>query len=174
MARMEETYTLTELLTERDEMYSQYTVSIMGMVDNVLVAAESVLENPTQEEVVWKSIELGEKDTIIIVGVMTFPIGAYITTEDDIPVLVDEDNQDQLQKVLRIGITADMAMNGSVEEIQEFFTNRNEDISMKELKERLKDSTQEEEFETNELTDEQKKQLEMFTRQQLQDKDKLN
>lgn len=171
--KIEALYTITELLTERDEIYSQYTTSAMEMIENVLIAAESMLDSPTEDGVEWKAIELGEKGSIIVVGVMTFPIGAMVSPDgDSIPVMIDEDNQDDLKKILRIGIDPVLASTGTVEEIQEFFKNRNEELSMKELNQRLKDIKQEEDFDVDGLTDEQKEKLMLFTKQQ--DKDTLN
>jgi hypothetical protein len=82
------------------------------------------------------------------------------------PIMVDEDNQEALKKILRIGIGAEMAMNGSVAEIKEFFSHTKKEMYMDELNQKLKEKREEEqeEFNTETLTEEQKEKLMLFTR----------
>jgi len=143
---MTEEKSIRELLDERNELHEELTSKVAMKLKNVFSAVSAVNDDEKEEyPIIWTTIDMAEEDTLFIMGLQMFP-------DPDEPELDEDGLPNMIERVIRIGISIDLAETGSVSEIVTFF-NTHTSIEGNAIQD----------FETDSLTDEQRKQLEMFS-----------
>ncbi len=109
---------------EREEQYDSYTAIILDEMSSVFEVIDDLLDEETSEFLEWKSAEL-VGDHIIVLGMITYPIGHKVELKSGEFVTIDEENQEILQRIVRLGITTELIDNGNKEDIKKFLLKNN-------------------------------------------------
>lgn len=160
---------LKKLFEEREKSYEQHTKKIIGSIRNVIGGINKSLDKDTVKFVEWKIIDIFDDELLFLVGFVEFPNGYEVKTPTGQTVQVNEQNKEALKRLVRISLPAQLAEQGSADEIAEFLKNRQENQFDESLSSVLDEP--EESFSTEELTEEQLMSLRLYSGQT---KDKLN
>ena len=168
---MNDNISLSTLFEERDEQFAEITAEIFDRIPNVLegvytflVQANEGYENGT---VSWEDVFLLD-NVLTLIGIVSYKPGTEFVLEGK-PVEVTEANSAYFQRIIRMGIPLNVAEEGTVEDILEFFSNIkvNFELTVNEdgvQEEDLIATVKEPEFDMSELTDEQRDALFMYYR----------
>lgn len=178
---METNPTLLELFEERDEMFKEITDKIYEEIPHVVEGARKFLLKQEGEEEVgnlsWEDISIypdGEDPFgfLMLVGVISYRIGdTYVTTAGE-KIEVTLSNVDYFRRLLRIGIPFDLVESNSVEAVTTFLEQTATEDSQQatETAEQIirtivdaASGESESEFDLDELTEEQRQKLAMYS-----------
>lgn len=112
---------IKSIIEKREEVYNEFTDAILGELHHVTNAATLLLPEDLQPRLVWKNVTLVD-DTLIVSGMLEFPIGEKIVTDDEIEVEVTAEMQSLLNRVVRVGVPMDMVENSTTQQIIEYLT----------------------------------------------------
>ena len=115
---------IRDFFREREEQYDSYTTIILDEMSVAFEVIEDLLDEETAKFLEWKSTEL-VGDHIIVLGMITYPIGHKVELKSGEFVTVDEDSQEILQRIVRLGIPAELIDNGKKEDIKKFLLEHN-------------------------------------------------
>ena len=115
---------IKDYFREREEQYDSYTAIILDEMSHVFDVIKDLLDEETAEFLEWKSTEM-VGDHIIVLGVITYPIGHKIKLKSGEMVTIDEDTQELLQRIVRLGIPAELIDNKDKEDIKKFLLKNN-------------------------------------------------
>ncbi len=158
---------ITDLFKQRDALFAKATDNILEAIPHVLDGIVRYLNlrdeiqsgNLSWEEAMLFPSEDGGESFIMIVGVISYNPGEKFELPDHRIVEINENTADYFKRLIRIGIPVTMAENGTDEDIFEFLK-KTEDAENAPAPEPM--SSDPTDFDLTELTDEQRKALELF------------
>lgn len=119
---------LKSIIEKREEVYDEFTAAILGELHHVTDAASSLLPTDLQPRLVWKTVTLVD-ETLMVAGMLEFPIGEKIVAEDDMEIEVTADMQPMLNRVIRVGVPMDMVENATSQQIVDYLKRLEEEAS---------------------------------------------
>lgn len=149
---------LKDLFNEREDNYADYTQKILLHMKKAVAGIHNVLGN-TADHITWKLVELVDDEYIALAGVVVWPLGHAITAPSGRQIFITEENQERFSRFVRVGLPLDLVENGSTDDVIEFLKDK---LDIEEDSEGLPD---EEAFSAEDLTEDQKQQLRMFSSQ---------
>jgi len=166
---------LRQQFHQRDRTFSKHTKAILdALVDVTNGASEFIKSLPDSfykhGTVVWEDVSL-VKDYIMLVGVLRYENGTTFMFKNEM-IEITEANKEYWQRVMRVGVPLDIIESGTKEDIIQFLQSVY-DAELNEVNELIKEieeefyssddeSKEEEEFDLDQLSEEQRKQLQMF------------
>lgn len=159
---LEKGFTVSKLAKERDDLYEQFTNEMLLHLKPVFKAAETFLDKDIAKITKWRAVELLDNDTkIMVLGSVTFPIGSNVMIDENgLSIEVTKENQDSLQRIMRIVVPTELAEEGDVSKIESFFKdNYNLDVMPTTIHNPMED------FSIEDLTKEQIEKMMMFDHQ---------
>lgn len=113
---------VVNLFKKRTAEFNTLTNKILDDLSPVIEAAYSVIGEEASEKIEWNEVEFDEHEGLIfIIGFVGINPGEEVTLEDGSDVVVNERNQGQYKRIVRLGIPVDLAQTGDIEMISEFF-----------------------------------------------------
>lgn len=156
---------LKELFKKRDELVTQLGEEIFNSIPNVVDGCKKfVVEKGADPELLkWDDVHfLEDNEIVLLIGSITYKPGDTVTLPNGEKLEISENTAQYFQAMLRLGIPYNLATTGSVDEIYNFLKETIEvDDDTEVVNEAVvNDNTG---FDMNELTEEQKKAMELFT-----------
>jgi len=153
---------IKKLFEQRQEAFNNLSREILEKLPNVLEASRQFVvdSGSTHARLQWQDISyFEEQDFIIILGTLEYSPGETVLLPGGESVTVTEDQAEYFKSVLRLGVPYRLAEHGTTQEIYEFLKTASEmEEDPTETIESVRDNT---EFDLEELTDDQRKALEM-------------
>ena len=122
---------ILELFRQREESYKRFTQDLLHELKNVIDVIHQMLDDETTKYLTWKMVEKTGpemEDIIVIIGMSTFPIGYNLQVDSGEFIEVTEDTQEFLQRVIRVGIPIKLAVEGTPDEIKNYFETTGDNI----------------------------------------------
>jgi len=163
---------LEELLKERKDNYYASTYEIFELLAPSLlegvVAFYDIASLANAGGVVWEDIVM-KNYVVYVTGIVKPPIGHKVTTETGRVVEITENIRDRFSYKIAAGVPADIACNGSAEDVVQFLVEAKKiaDAEQEKHKQTLAELNQEasktsDDFDLDQLTEEQRTSLELF------------
>lgn len=172
---------IKELLKERDDEFNAKTAEIIGVIPHVVEGLYEFVKakDGPDVEVNVRDVELFEapapgesstgeerEDIVLLMGVIDYTLGSTLKLPSGVSVVVNEETQEYLRRILRVGFPYPQIVEWDKDEIVNYLNetevNNGEEDPMK-----LQDhapSTVDQDFNLDDLTEEQRKSLMMFTK----------
>lgn len=155
---------LKAIFDERDKFFSDKTLEIFTEIDTTLSAVTAFLSDVddmvSQGTITWEDASFVE-DLVVIIGVVQYDIGKFITVgQAEMQITVD--NVEQFNRVVHMSIPYELVINADPEAILDFLYTMGTDEEQETIEVKATGEYNDADFDLTELTDEQRKQLEMF------------
>ena len=165
--------TLKERFRRRDSAFKKSTDKILEMIPNVLDGITDFLriqEDEGKPDVRWEDIMYfadAEPPTVMLITVISYPPGSEFMMPNGEVIKVTDVTVDYFRRMIRFGIPMDVVTNASRKEIAEFLKKTAEEdediVAVPNLdSETLAANVATDGFDLDELTEEQRKTLELF------------
>lgn len=160
---------LKEMFTRKEEMYKKMVNIILETMPNVVEGARTYIrltEGPAGD-ITWEDVSYFEHEQLImLIGVIQYHPGDKVELVNGMEIEVTEQTSAYFRRLLRLGISYDLATSGSVDDVVDFLVQSSEQQDEEEPDENLVqvpvsdvDNT---EFDLDDLTEEQREQLRLF------------
>ena len=152
---------------EREKAYNDKTVEIIESLPNVVSGCKKfVLSKGTgNSQIEWADITyLVEFDMLVLIGVVRYAPGETVKLPNGETAVVTEDTTDYFKSMLRLGIPLKMAESGTDDDVLEFLKETIE-TEVVTVPAEENEASPAESFDLDELSEEQRKVLEMFKAQ---------
>jgi len=155
---------LKALFFERDKFFSDKTLEIFKEIDTTLSAVTAFLSDiddmVSQGTITWEDASYLE-DLVVIIGVVQFDVGKIITVgQAEIEITLE--NTEQFNRVVHMSVPVELVLENDPEEILEFLYRMGTDSEQETIEMKAMGEYNDMEFDLSELSDEQRKQLEMY------------
>ena len=165
--------TLKERFRRRDTTFKKATDKILEMMPNVLDGIKDFLrleEDEGKPDVRWEDVMYfadAEPPTVMLISVISYPPGSEFVLPTGETVKVTDATVDYFRRLIRFGIPMDVVLNANREEITTFLQKTAEEdediVSIPNLdSEALAANVATDGFDLDELTEEQRRTLELF------------
>ena len=154
---------LKKLFERRDAAFKSITVDILDSLPNVLDACRRFVTDHGHHNgtLSWEDISyLQEEEVVLLVGIVQYNPGDIIEMPDGEKVKINEATAEYFKSMLRLGIPYKLATHGTTDDVYEWLTQHVEHRDgPEEIQQKTVDET---DFNLDDLTEEQRQQLEMF------------
>lgn len=110
---------LKELFTQRREAFDESTEKIFGLLSHVTSAVEEILGDENGE-FTWEYTDKTGR-VVEIIGFITYPLGHTIDLQNGHSIIVDEENQQELRRLVKLTIPFKIANTPDKEKAKEYF-----------------------------------------------------
>lgn len=146
---------IRKLFKKRENTYTEHTQSLLLAMKGVVAGIHEVIGDQS-EYISWKVVEYMEDDDyLMLAGVIMLPEG-YVVNSGGKQLVLTEENRAHFTRFLRVGLPMDLVEEGSKTKVVDYLREHAEG-EFNELNSESSD------FSLDELTPEQKQQLEMFS-----------
>ena len=122
---MSEYSEIEKLFLHRLHEYQRNTSKILQAMPNALEAIKQTLVDEEYGTMQWEDAQYSIDDgVIILIGNVQLAVGDNIQLDDGRVVNITEENVDTLRRLIRVALPVDLAVNGSVEEVVEYLSDK--------------------------------------------------
>lgn len=165
---------LINLFKERDEAVKKASSAIFDQISDALSGVNEYLQtiddSVSNGELSWEDIQMVDENTVMLVGMISFPPGTKFQVEEGNTIEITEANQMYFQKVFKVGLPMEIALDDSKDNVINFLKGTQKFVAdSKDEPVIVKDEQPEAEFDLDQLTEQQRLALITQTKS-----DKLN
>jgi len=110
---------LKDLFTEREELYVDYTNAVLDVLDQTVLEATYEVLSVDPDTVEWQDVQLID-DIILLIATIIYSPGDVVVLKTGEQVTLDENNYESYQRIIRIGISLELASTGTKADIIDF------------------------------------------------------
>jgi len=155
---------LKAIFAERDKFFSDKTLEIFTEIDTTLAVVTTFLSDVddmvSQGTIIWEDVSYME-ELVVIIGVVQYDIGKFITV-GQAEMEITADNVEQFNRVVHMSIPYELVLGDDPEAILDFLYTMGTDAEQETIEAKAQSEYLDAEFDLSDLTEEQRKQLEMF------------
>lgn len=162
---------LKELFKEREEAVNRLSDQIFDSIPNVIDGCVQFIKEKgaDEDQLEWEGVHYDEdRDVVLLLGNVTYKPGDTVKLPNGEEMVVNDNTAPYFQAMLRLAIPYKIVVEGTIEDVYEFLKSTveyEEEEHVEVQRGDLESIGSASEFDLDELTEEQKKQLEMFTSQ---------
>jgi len=116
---------IENLFVHRLKEYQRHTDDILESIPNAVEGIKQTLVGEQYDTLQWDDTQYSiDEGVLLLIGSVRLQIGENIQLDDGRVVNITEENVETLRRLIRVAIPIDVAVNGSVEEVVEYFADK--------------------------------------------------